>query len=329
MYGLEPKKLAWLRILQILQTESDSEHPLKQEDIAEHLRQDYGIEIERKAIGRNLALLREAGYEIESDRSGSYLQTREFTDSELQILIDSVLSGKYISEKYSRDLIDKLCSLSSKYFRSHIQYIHTVGDWGKTDNKTLFYHIELVEEAIQTGKMVQYNYNKYGADKKLHKSSFQRISPYQLLLHNQRYYLMGYSKYWKSMVYHRMDRITDMVISDHSAVPIREVDGYSDGIPYGDFSTAMPYLFPDRPQPVEFIAEDHITDQIIDWFGKEIRIQPEGKDKIKVTLRVSPKAMEFWAMQYAKYVTVTAPQTLADQIRNNLLEAAGRYKKEN
>ena len=329
MYGLEPKKLALLRILQILQTESDPEHPLKQEDIAEHLRKDYGIEIERKAIGRNLALLREAGYEIESDRSGSYLQTREFTDSELQILIDSVLSGKYISEKYSRDLIDKLCALSSRYFRSHIQYIHTVGEWGKTDNKALFYHIELVEEAIQNGKMVEYNYNKYGADKKLHKSSFQRISPYQLLLHNQRYYLMGYSNYWGEMVYHRMDRITDMHISDRLAIPIREVEGYSEGIPYGDFSTAMPYLFSDRPQIVEFIAEDHITDQIVDWFGKEIRIQPAGEGKIKVTLRVSPKAMEFWAMQYAKYVTVTAPQTLADQIRNNLLEAAGRYKKEN
>ena len=327
MYGLEPKKLALLRILQILQTESDPEHPLKQEDIAEHLRKDYGIEIERKAIGRNLALLREAGYEIESDRSGSYLQTREFTDSELQILIDSVLSGKYISEKYSRDLIDKLCALSSRYFRSHIQYIHTVGEWGKTDNKALFYHIELVEEAIQNGKMVEYNYNKYGADKKLHKSSFQRISPYQLLLHNQRYYLMGYSNYWGEMVYHRMDRITDMHISDRLAIPIREVEGYSEGIPYGDFSTAMPYLFSDRPQIVEFIAEDHITDQIVDWFGKEIRIQPAGEGKIKVTLRVSPKAMEFWAMQYAKYVTVTAPQTLADQIRNNLLEAAGRYEK--
>ena len=26
--------------------------------------------------------------------------------------------------------------------------------------------------------------------------------------------------------------------------------------------------------------------------------------------------MEYWAMQYAKYVTVTAPQTLADQTKN-------------
>lgn len=326
MYGYEPKKLALLRILQILQKNSDCDHPLTQDEIARYLSDDYGIEIERKAIGRNLALLREAGYEIVSDRSGSYLETREFTDAELQILIDGVLSDKYISEKYSRDLIEKLCSLSSRYFRSHIQYVHAVGEWGKTENKALFYHIELVDEAVRDGKMVEYNYNKYGIDKKLHKSSFQRVSPYQLILHNQRYYLMGYSSYWDKMVYHRMDRITDMKISDRTAVPIREVEGFADGINYNDLSVSMPYMFSDPPQMVEFIAENHITDQIVDWFGKNVRMEAQDETHVRVTVRVSPTAMQFWAMQYAKYVAVTSPPALADQIRNNLLEAAGKYK---
>lgn len=326
MYGYEPKKLALLRILQILQKYSDCDHAITQDEIARHLLDDYGIEIERKAIGRNLSFLRDAGYEIGSNRSGSYLETREFTDAELQILIDSVLSGKYISEKYSRDLIDKLCSLSSRYFRSHIQYIHAVGEWGKTENKSLFYHIELVDEAIRNGKMVEYNYNKYGIDKKLHKSSFQRVSPYQLILHNQRYYLMGYSSYWEKMIYHRMDRISNMKIADRAAVPIREVDGFADGINYANLSVCMPYMFSDPPQTVEFLAESHITDQIVDWFGKDIRIEPHDEAHIRVTVRVSPMAMEFWAMQYAKYVVVTSPQSLAEQIRKNLLEAAEKYK---
>ena len=126
MEGLEPKKLALLRILQILQKYSDSSHPLKQEDIARYLDADYGIVIERKAISRNLSLLREAGFEIESNRAGSYLNERDFTDAELRILIDGVLSSKYITARYSKDLIDKLCALSSKYFRSHVSHIHTV-----------------------------------------------------------------------------------------------------------------------------------------------------------------------------------------------------------
>ena len=65
MSGFEPKKLALLRIWQILKEYSDYNHPLTQEDIATYLERDYGIVIERKAISRNLSLLKEAGVEID------------------------------------------------------------------------------------------------------------------------------------------------------------------------------------------------------------------------------------------------------------------------
>ena len=72
MNSLEPKKLALLRILEILKKHSDIKHPLTQEDIIHRLKNDYGITLERKAISRNISLLREAGYEIVSSLKGSY-----------------------------------------------------------------------------------------------------------------------------------------------------------------------------------------------------------------------------------------------------------------
>lgn len=71
MEHFEPKKLALIRIWQILHHYSDYDHPLTQEEIAARLEQDYGIVIERKAISRNLSLLKEAGVEIASGRGGS------------------------------------------------------------------------------------------------------------------------------------------------------------------------------------------------------------------------------------------------------------------
>ena len=68
--SLEPTKSALLRILQILEQYSDFDHPLKQQDIIDYLDKDYGIAIERKAVGRNLSLLKEAGYEVASERGG-------------------------------------------------------------------------------------------------------------------------------------------------------------------------------------------------------------------------------------------------------------------
>lgn len=328
MDSLEPKKLALLRVLQILWNESDCDHPLHQGQILQCLEEEYGIVVERKAIGRNLSLLQEAGFEIESNGGGFYLNSRLFENSELQLLIDGVLASQHISVPHSKKLIEKICLLSNRYFPRHVGNIHSVGEWNKTDNKTLFYHIELVDEAIESGKMVEYEYNKYGLDKKLHKTSFQRISPYQLILHNQRYYLMGYSDYWDHMVYHRMDRITNMVISERTAVPIRKVKGFEGGINYHEISTAMPYMYAEKPERVTFRTTAGLMDQIVDWFGKDVTVRKCEDNKIEVSIHAAPTAMLYWALQYADYVEVIAPEPLRKRIAEVLKKANEVYGRE-
>ena len=327
MDSFESKKLALLRIWQILKDYSDFDHPMTQEEIARKLDNEYGIVIERKAIGRNISLLKEAGVEIESVRAGSYLAARDFEDSELHMLIDGVLSSKHITANHSKGLIDRLCSLSNKYFRSSVKYIHSVNDWSKTDNQALFYNIELIGAAIEEGKQIYYDYNKYGADKKLHKSSKQNVTPYLMLLHNQRYYLMAYSEYWGNMVFHRLDRITNMSISDKKAMPIREVPGYERGIDFRSLSSAMPYMYTDKQEHIDFIADVGIIDQIIDWFGKDVVItKTDDESKVKVGVKASPTAMEYWALQYINHVEVVSPQSLRDRLRLALEKGAEKYK---
>ena len=326
MDNLEPKKLALLRIWQIFHKHSDYDHPLTQDDIAEHLESDYGIVIERKAIGRNVSLLKEAGVDIVSRRAGSYLESREFEDSELKLLIDGVLCSQHINPRHSSDLIEKLCGLSNKYFRSHVKNIHSVGDWNKTENKALFYNIEMVDIAIEEGKQLQYHYNKYGLDKKLHRSSFQRVTPYQLILHNQKYYLMAHSTFWDNMVFHRLDKISNMQLCDRPAKSIREVKGYESGIDYKKIASTMPYMYTDEPERIQFTTEPWMVDQVIDWFGKDIKIEnTENENEVFVSLSASPYAMEHWAMQYLNHVQVLAPEHLRERIKENLERAIKKY----
>lgn len=327
MESFEPKKLALIRIWQILKDYSDFNHPLTQEDLAKHLENEYGIIIERKAISRNLSLLKEAGIEIASCRAGNYLDERDFEDSELHMLIDGVLSSKHITAKHSMDLINRLCGLSNKYFRSSVKHIHSVNDWSKTDNQALFYNIELIDSAIEQGKQIHYDYNKYGTDKKLHKSSHQYVSPYQMILHNQRYYLMAYSKYWGNMVFHRLDRITNMKITDQKSVPLRSVSGYEKGIDYKELSSTMPYMYTDKPEWIEFIADTSIVDQIIDWFGTEVKfLKTDQESQVRVLLKASSNAMIHWAMQYINHVEITSPKEVRERIYDALLKGASKYK---
>ncbi len=325
--SLEPKKLALLRIWQILKEYSDYDHPLTQADIAEKLESEYGIAVERKAIGRNLSLLKEAGIEIEQRRDGSYLESREFEDSELHMLIDGILSSKHITAKHSKDLIERVCGLSNRYFKASVKNIHSVNDWSKTDNQALFYNIELIDAAIEQGRQLHYDYNKYGLDKKLHKSSQQYVSPYLMVLHNQRYYLMAYSEYWGNMVFHRLDRITNMTKTDKPAVPLRSLPGYENGINYRDLSSTMPYMYTDKPERIELLADAGIIDQIIDWFGTSADFQKtDNPAKVRVFLKASPNAMVHWAMQYIGFVEVVEPKRLRERIGEELRKGVDKYR---
>ena len=243
------------------------------------------------------------------------------------MLIDGVLSSKHITAKHSKDIIDRLCGLSNKYFRSNVKHIHSVNDWYKTDNQALFYNIELIDIAIEEGKQIHYDYNKYGVDKKLHKSSHQYVSPYLMILHNQRYYLMAYSEYWGNMVFHRLDRITNMIVSDKKATPIRNVPGYENGINYKELSSAMPYMYTDRPEYIDFIADIGIIDQIIDWFGSDIRIaKTDDESKVRISVKASPNAMVHWAMQYIDYVEIISPEPLRTRVKEALENGLKKYE---
>lgn len=325
MESLDSKQLSLLRVLQIFRQYSDFDHTLTQNDVLDYLERDYGIILERKSVGRKISLLKEAGVNIETVKSGSYLDSRDFTDSELRMLIDGVLSSKYITAKHSKEMIDKLCSLSNQYFKSHIKNVYSVGDWNKTENQSVFYNIEIIDDAIESGMQITFDYNKYGADKKLHKTATHTASPYQLILHNQKYYLMALNEHYKNMAYFKVDRITGIKITNEPITPINTVDGYKNGIDYSAFSSSLPYMFSDKFERVKFYADEKIADQIIDWFGLRAGIEKAG-DRLLVTVNVSPNAMEYWSMQYLNSVEIIEPAYLREKIKENLRLATEKYE---
>ena len=328
----EGRKVALLRVLQILETYSDIEHPLTHEDIAKYLDKDFDIEADRKFVAKQLTLLHEA-YDVLSSpiviisdkRKGSYIEQRMFEDSELRFLIDGVLSSKYITPKHSKDLIEKLCGQANQYFRPRVKNIYSVNDWNKTENVAVFLNIELIDEAIESGKQLRFVYNKYGADKKLHQTSHPRVSPYQLILHNQRYYLMARHERFEKVNFYRLDRITDIEIVDKPLTDIHSVEGYQSGIDYKKISSGRPYMFSDKLEYVEFLTDEGTLDQVIEWFGKDVKIENEG-GRYKVSLLASPSAMEYWALQYVKSVEVISPKSLRERIKETLANGVKMYE---
>lgn len=316
MEHFEPKKLLILRILEILTNYSNQDHKLRQTDIIRYLKVIYGIDCERKAVARNLHFLQQAGYDIVSDKTGSYLATRRYEVGELRLLIDAVLSNRNIGKTHTRDLIAKLVKEGGNHFKTHANHVVNLDDWQKENGHNYFFNIEMLCEAIELNKKIKFFYNTYGIDKKLHKKSDTKsiVNPYQLLLKNGKYYLLcNYDKY-NNIAFCRIDHITDLEIIADVAKPLKKIKGYEHGINLGKLYNRLPYLFEDEPQTIEFLADNFIINEIIDRFGFDVCISPHSDTQIKVTLTAGPKAMRFWILQYSRNVKVLAPQTLCDII---------------
>lgn len=203
----EPKKLAPLRILQILKKHSSPENPLLQEKIADYL-YDYGIELERKAVGRNLAYLCDAGFPIVSiPKRGYYLEALRFDFFDQCLIIDAILSSKHISAERAKELIHKLEGLTdtaSPFEADHVEY---PDERNEEDAKQLFDILCYVSSAIgaKGKRQLEFDYEEQGESGDTEKKCCRAI-PRRILHRGQDYFLLAYNG--KHLVFYRLDRMS-------------------------------------------------------------------------------------------------------------------------
>ena len=341
MYTAQPKNMLVMNILEILKKHSDAEHPLNQKDIMDLLQSEYEMTVDRKAVKRNLMNLLDCGYNLEYKEttrinkkgeqetlySDWYLE-RDFTDAELRLLIDSLLFSKHIPYSQCKELIEKLEGLSNKYFKAKVKHIRNLPE-KMPNNKQIFYNIEVLDEAISKGKKVEFRYNDFGTDKKLHPRVSSNgeprkyvVNPYQMAATNGRYYLIAnYDKY-DNISHYRVDKISDIKILDESAKKQREL---SESINLPRHMAEHIYMFSGESERVAMRIEKFLVNDVIDWFGKDVSFYDETEDEVTASVVVNLKAMRYWTMQYANHVEVLKPQKLRRQIKEDLVKTVGKY----
>ncbi len=347
MYTKQPKKMVIIHILDILKRYTDENHRLSQREIQDILEQEYDMKIDRKAVKRNLLNLLDMGYDIEYSESVRinkngeeetlytdwYLE-RDFSDAELRLLIDGLLFSKHIPYNQCRELVEKIAGLSNRYFKSRVKHIRTLPN-NLTENKQLFYTIEILDKAIARGRQVSFYYNEYGIDKKMYprknaegKVREYIVNPYQMVAVNGRYYLIcNYDKY-DNVSNYRLDRITDIKLLDTAAKPINKLKEIEHGLNLPKHMAEHIYMFTGESVPVTFRAKKYLVSEIIDWFGKEVQFSDETENEVSVRVKVNLEAMRKWALQYAVHVKVLSPKKLVDMVKEDIQKAVEQYEEE-
>lgn len=316
MYGTGTKKMLNMLILDILREYSDAEHRLLQQDIINLLGSNYGISCERRAIKSNITSLQDLGYDIVADK-GYYLRTRDFSDAELRLLIDSIFSSGVIPDREAHQLVKKLEKYSNKYFKAHVSYIHSTPRGKNSDNQKVMDSIAAIDTAISKGKKISFSYLQYGIDFKLHPKRDIRyvVSPYQMISNKGRYFLVGNYDGYDDISHYRLDRITDVEILKESRKPMKSVKGLENGLNIADYISEHVYMFSGESVHVKLRADENLMGTLIDNFGKDFRVTLGKGHDIIVDLKCNPDAFFYWVMQYGQHTEVLEPASMRERIQ--------------
>ena len=303
-------RIRLLRILKILRTETDEKHPITIVQITKILKEQWSIDPNRITTQKDIAALIDAGYPIEVVRSTQnryYVTSQLFELPELKLLIDAVESGKFITEKKSRELTEKLTSLAVRSDRESLKRNISISDRVKTGNEQLYYIMDALNEAINRKRKVSFLYFEYhaGKKKKLRNEGEPYIlSPYTLTWNGDFYYVVGWSDKHEKIATFRVDRIYGVPeILEEKAV--RKPKQYS----IGDFAEKAFQMFDRDHATVELLCVNEAMNTVIDHFGTKIRTEQTDEDHFRFRTEVSLSPVFFaWVFQFGGMIKIVGPQ---------------------
>ena len=154
------QRLKLFYLLDYLLKNTDETHTVKVQEIIEHFENYYKIPVEQKTVCSDLHLLDEYGYETQYDGRirGWRIVGREFETQELQLLIDSVLASRFITQKKAKELTDKLKANASRFDRVLLERRCYVPNRVRSMNDKIFYSLDDLHIAIANDWQITFRY---------------------------------------------------------------------------------------------------------------------------------------------------------------------------
>lgn len=326
----EGQKLKLMTLLEILRQETDENHPLSVPQLLEML-EARGIEAERKSIYDDIDTLNsipDAKFSIEQRRGrggGYYITESPFELAELKLLIDAVCASRFITQRKSKRLIEKLTGFTSRYRQEELNRKVLVGGRIKSTEEQILYTVNDLHSAITAGEQVQFKYRQWTLDKRLlprHEGKVYRVSPWALVWENGNYYMIAYTN--GEIRNYRVDKIA--AIKQLEGVPREGAEAYA----AFDVNTYTQQIFSMYGGPVKKVTlrcENSLVGPILDRFGTGPILvkEPDGAHfTIMVEVQESPQFYG-WLFGLGKGVEILWPDEVRGKFCEMLAEVQANY----
>ena len=303
-----------LLLQQFLYEQTDDSHTVSVSDILAYWR-SYGINAGRKSVYSAIGSLQDSGLDIicvKSTQNRYIIGARLFELPELKLLVDAVESSHFITQKKSRQLIQKLGRLTStaqaKALNRHIYMDGTV----KPGNEAIYYNVDMLQTAIQSKQQVSFQYYEYTPNKEKvlkHKGYRYRFSPYALIWSRDFYYVVGWSEKHGKLAQFRVDRMVSMRTSKDPAVSSPDFNA-------AEYVRTVFNMYPEKTCAVQLLCDNDVMRNIIDRFGEGVYTEVIDRWHFRAVVQVSPSPPFFgWVFGFGGKIRITGPSHVLGKMK--------------
>ena len=312
---------------------ADKTHAVSLEDIQKeyfnaHIEGQNGDYVSIKTVYRDLEAL-EDNWGIRTKYVEKYkgyvLLDPPFEANELRLIVDSVQASKFITQQKASILTDKITKNFGNGKQHRLNRQAYVYDRIRSQNESVVNETDRLHDAITADRKIGFLYFHLRPDRKKQYSNDGKqiiVSPYALYWNGGNLYLYAYDG--RKFRYYRVDRM------ERITKPLPEEREGKDLFSAKDLTRQKAKVFEmyaGTAYTVKMRFRNELTDSVIDQFGRDIVMIPDGSEHFTITtaVEVSPPFYA-WVSTFGRRAKIISPPEAVEGMKDFLQKAAEMYK---
>ena len=295
------QKLKIVYLIKILTEKTDEQHSITMNEIISELKA-YGVNAERKSLYNDIENLRQYGLDIVGEQHDRtyyyYLVSRQFELAELKLLVDSVQSAKFITERKTNQLIKKI-----------------------------YYNVDKIHTAIDRNSMISFQYFQWNVKKKmvLKKDGEPYIvSPWALTWDDENYYMVAIDSSDEKVKHFRVDKMLNIEFLDKPRLGGEKFSGQNADV--GLYAKKVFGMFSGEEEIIKLECKNEMAGVIIDRFGKDTMFIPKDDEHFTANVKVIVSNQFIsWIFSLGDGVKIVGPEDILEKVKTEVERLSKQY----
>ncbi|MBT2215217.1 WYL domain-containing protein [Virgibacillus dakarensis] len=317
-----------LKIKEVLFNETDDFHELGIDELQERLKEIMNdATYDSRTIKRDLQTLDDMDFEIvrNTGKFGKTFfshQARLFETYQLRLIIDAVLSARFITTNEKKQLINKVKQLTSKHTAKTLPEPILFSQSANTNYELVKLNIDCVHRAIAERKVLTYQYGKFNVNKEFvyHRDgAIYHVAPYALIWQNDYYYLIGLFQETDEIRHYRLDRIRNISITEQTFT--------KKDFQLNDYVNQSFHMFAGDEIWIKVRFHMNLVNVVLDRFGHEADIKQIDEDYFVLTTKAKlSDGLLNWILTWGHQAKVLSPDYLVERVKDKIRQMQDVYE---